>query len=326
MKLGNGEWGVGNRKWGMENEEHKLPAPYSLFPIPSFAPLRLCVSFFPVVIIFTMLSFSGCSSAPKPPEEIFTERNTAINNLNLANHTASHGRYEEALFILEEARRLAVSTDDPPLRIKTSISRGNFTFALGHHSEAFDYWESAASEGDAEGERALAALARIYIIRGRLALLDTDTGGIGAAVEELKGQLQRQMVFVSSDPFSTAVGNVTLGLAEKQIGRWDEAESAVRRALAFHEKELTLEDAAYDWFIIASVRSMAGNYDAAIEALRTAIRFDRRAENGYGLASSWQAMGDVLQKAGRTKESAEAWQRAADIYRAINLPELADKL
>ena len=292
----------------------------------NFVPLCLCEMIFPVVIIFCVLLIVGCSSAPKPPTEIFTDRNTATNHLNLAYQTANHGRYEDALFILEEARRLALSTDDPALRIKTSLSRGNFVFALGRHSEAFLEWENAEAEADASGERALAALARIYTIRGRVVLLAAETGETGAVVEELKDRLSQEMALVRSDPFSTAVGNITLGLAEKQLGRWAEAESAVRRALAFHEKELVLEDAAYDWFVIGSIRSMAGNYDASLEALRTAISFDRRAENGFGLASSWQAMGDVLQKAGRTEESRAAWRRAADIYRAINLPEQAEEL
>jgi tetratricopeptide (TPR) repeat protein len=128
---------------------------------------------------------------------------------------------------------------------------------------------------------------------------------------------------VKQDDNSTAVGNITLGLAEKQMGRWVEAENAVKKALSFHEGALFLEEAAYGWYLIASIRSMAGNYDASLEALETAIRFDRRAENGFGLASSWQAMGDVLSKAGRSGEAPAAWRRAAEIYRAIGFNDLA---
>jgi tetratricopeptide (TPR) repeat protein len=287
---------------------------------------------FKVRIIFAFFSlavFSGCSSAPKKATEIFTERNTAIKQLDLANHTASRGHYQDALVILEEARKLALSTDDPPLRIKTSMSRGNFLFALGRSAEAFAEWESAADEGDASGERILAALSRIYSIRASIVLLDNeaaDAGGSSSSIEELMTRLNQEMTTARSDANATAVGNVTLALAEKQMGRWAEAESAVRRALSFHEKELFLEEAAYDWFLIASIRSMAGNYDASLEALRTAIRFDRRAENGFGLASSWQAMGDVLSKAGRNEESPAAWRRAAEIYRAIGLNDLAENL
>ena len=289
---------------------------------------RLCVSYFPVIFIFCVL-IAGCSSPPKKATEIFTDRNTAINQLNLANQTANHGRYEDALFILEGARRLAVGADDPPLRIRTTISKGNFLFALGRRAEAFGEWEKAEAEASSSGDKslaALAALARICIIRGKIVQLADEPGATDAAVEELKTQLNQEMAVVRSDPFSTAVGNITLGLAEKQMRRWAEAESAVRRALTFHERELILEEAAYDWFVIGSIRSMAGNYDAALEALRSAIRFDRRAENGFGLASSWQATGDVLQKAGRSEEALEAWSRAADIYRAIGMDDLAEKL
>jgi len=276
------------------------------------------------IIFFLFVIFSGCSSAPKKATEIFTDRNTAIKQLELANYTANRGRYEDALVILEGARKLAVGTDDPPLRLSTSISRANYLFALGRNTEAFTEWKSAADEGDASGEPVLAAMARIHSIRAQIVLLDTEPGT--ANVQDLSEQLSREMAVVKSNANATAVGNVTMGFAEKQMGHWAEAESAVKKALSYHEDGLFLEEAAYDWFLIASIRSMAGNYNASLEALNMAIRFDRRAENGFGLASSWQAMGDVLSKAGRGGESNAAWRRAAEIYRAIGLNALAEKL
>ena len=276
---------------------------------------------------FLVFLLVACSSAPKKATEVFTERNTAINQLNLANQTASHGRYNDALVILEEARRLAISTDDPSLRIKTLISRGSILFSLGQRSQAFEDWENAIVEAEASKEGILAAQARIYMIRASIVQLGAGgSGDITAAVEEYKVKLSSEMLTVRSDPFSTAVGNVTLGLAEKELGHWAEAENAVKRALTFHEKSLVLEEAAYDWFLIGSIRSIAGNYGAALEALETAISFDRRAENGFGLASSWQAMGDVFQKAGQAEEARTAWRRAADIYMAIGFKELAERL
>jgi len=282
------------------------------------------VNFLFTILFFSLAVFSGCSSAPKKATEIFTDRNTAIKQLALADYTANRGRYEDALVILDGARKLALSTDDPSLRLRTSMSRGNYLFALGRNQEAFAEWKSAADEGDASGEPVLAALARIYSIRAQIVLLDTEAGASNA--DELKEQLSRETAAVKSDDNATAVWNITLGLAEKQMGRWAEAENAVKKALSYHEKELFLEDTAYDWFLIASIRSMAGNYDKSLEALNMAIRFDRRAENGFGLASSWQAMGDVLLKAGRGGESTAAWRRAAEIYRAIGLNNLAEKL
>ena len=51
-----------------------------------------------------------------------------------------------------------------------------------------------------------------------------------------------------------------------------EAEAAVKKALDIHQKESYLGEAAYDWYLIASVRSTAGNYDAALEALKAKLK------------------------------------------------------
>jgi len=285
---------------------------------------------FSLLITHFSLLIAGCSSAPKKPVEIYTNRIIAANQLNLANQTANQGRYEDALRILEEARRLAISTDDPPLRIKTSISRGSILFSMGLHAEAFREWESAAAEGDSSDQKIFAALARIYIIRGELVLLSNESEpGVQAqrsAAEALKVRLSRELTLVKSDSISSAVGYVALSMAEKQIGNWAAAESAAKQALDIHDKNRYLEEAAYDWFLIASIRSVAGNYRSSIDALKMSISFDRRAENSFGLASSWQAMGDVHKKAGQAGESRTAYQRAADIFRAMGLEDRAEQL
>ena len=303
---------------------------FSIFGwVHNFVYSGLEVLFFSGIIIVLGI-LSGCSSAPKKPAEIFTNRIIAANQLNMANQTANQGRYEDALLILEEARRLAIGADDPALRIKTATSRGNILFSMGRHSEAFSDWENAAAEGDASGEIVLAALARIYAIRAELVLLsnEVDQSGknLAAEAEELKTRLTREIALARSDSLSAAAGYVTLAMASKQIGAWAEAESTARRALDIHEKNRYLEEAAYDWFIIASIRSVAGNYEPSLQALRMAISYDRRAENSFGLASSWQAMGDVYQKAGQPEESIKAYRRAVEIFKAINLNNRASEL
>ncbi|MDR1804118.1 MAG: tetratricopeptide repeat protein [Treponema sp.] len=245
--------------------------------------------------------------------------------MNSANRAASRGQYDNALKLMEEARRLAVSSDDPALRVRTSIGLGDILFSLGDHDNAFAEWEKAINEGEASGDTVLASLARIYTIRAKLVMLAngmmTDAGA-----EELRAQLNPEMAAVKDDEIYSATAYITLGLAEKALGRWAEAENAVKQALGIHEKNHRLEDAAYDWFLIASIHSVAGDYDKALEALGTAIGFDRRAENGFGLASSWHAVGDVNQKAGRLQDAQAAWRRAAEIYRAIGLTGQAERI
>jgi tetratricopeptide (TPR) repeat protein len=265
----------------------------------------------------------GCSSAPKQPLEVLTSRNMAASQLDLANRTANQGRYSDALLILEDARKTAAAVDDPVLLIKTAITGGNILFALGRHDEAFDNWEAARREGEAAGERDLAVQARIYAIRGRLTLLVAGTSGDAGTVEKIRDEANQEISSIKSDNLSRAAGWLVVGMAEKELGRYAEAESALQRALDIHEKARYLEEAAYDWFLIASVRSVSGHYAAALEALWSAIGFDRRAENSFGLASSWQAMGEVYAKAGSPEESAAAFRRAAGIYRAMGLESRA---
>jgi tetratricopeptide (TPR) repeat protein len=278
----------------------------------------------PLFALLAVVLFAACSSTPPKPAEVYTDRNLAASQLDMANKTANQGRYQDALIVLEEARRLAVASDDPALRIKTAISRGNIYFSMGLHGEAFKDWESASVEGEAAGQKNLAALARIYTARGRL-VLDSPEFRAGLSGEEIRDQIQREISLINKDDQALATGWMVLGMAEKELGRYPEAESAVRRALAIHEKGLFLEEAAYDWYLLASIRSVSGQYAAALEALAPAIGFDRRAEHGFGLASRWQAMGEVYLQNEQPGEAEAAFRRAVEIFKALRLDDAAGK-
>ncbi|MDR2393947.1 MAG: tetratricopeptide repeat protein, partial [Treponema sp.] len=254
----------------------------------------------------------GCSSAPRRPAAVFTVKNLASTQLALVHKETDRGNYEQALDLLEEVRRLAVSTDDPELLIREGITRGNILYALGHTAEAEAVWNRALAEAELVGAAELAGIVRIYKARS---LLLRD----GATAARVKAQVNAELAALGSDKPALALSWTVIGLAEKELGRWSEAEGALQKALAIHEQDTYLEQAAYDWFLIASVRSMAGQYAGALEALGKAIGFDRRAENSYGLATDWRAQGDVYQKMGKSPEATEAYRRAAAIFRSIFL-------
>jgi tetratricopeptide (TPR) repeat protein len=275
----------------------------------------------PLISWFLVFAFCfiSCSSAPERPAAVYTSRNMAANQLDLANRTANRGRYDDALLILDDVKRTAVSVDDPPLLIKTAITRGNIYFSTGRHNDAFAEWDYALKEAQGSGETNLEAQVKIFIIRGRLVLLiagNPDGPPLGE-IENLRSQALQALAGIRSDNLSEAAGRLVVGMADKELKNYTEAENNIRRALKIHEDGRYFEEAAYDWFLIGSVRSVAGQYDAAVDALLKAINFDRRAENGFGLASSWQALGGVYAKAGKTDESAAAYKRAAGIYRAM---------
>ncbi|MDR0525150.1 MAG: tetratricopeptide repeat protein [Spirochaetaceae bacterium] len=262
------------------------------------------------------LALGGCSSAPKRPAETFVVRNTAETQLELANQAADQGNYEEALKTLEEVLRLAASVDDPRLRIREGLSRGNFLYALGRTSEAGSVWTAALAEAEAAKELELAASVRIYIARSRLQS--------GSSPETIRDEVQREVAAMKTEKLSIAFGWIVIGLAERSLGRWKEGEAAIKRALTYHEKNNYLEKAGEDWYLIASIRSLSEEFEAAQEALRNALTFDRRAENGYGVAMDWRAIGDVYKKSGNWTEAQAAYRRSAEIFRALFLDAEAE--
>jgi len=264
----------------------------------------LIVSFFIVTISVS------CSSAPKKTGDIYFIRTHAETLLESANREAGRGFYENALLIVNESKRNAILADDPSLIIRCGLSRGNFLFSLGRTAEAFDEWEHAVAEAQKIGGELL-PVSRIFYARGALI-----SGR--ASAQSVLNDVVRDAENIKSDQLYIAFSWQVRGLALRALGSYREAEAAVTRSLEIHEKNLYLESASYDWYTIASIRSLSGNTQGALEALERSIAIDRRVENAWGLAASWRAMGDVYRKTGREREALEAYNRALAIYTAID--------
>ncbi|MDR1443885.1 MAG: hypothetical protein LBI94_03290 [Treponema sp.] len=265
--------------------------------------------------LLCLLLWGACSSAPKRPAEIHVRRDGAEKQLELANRQAEQGDFDGALALLELSRILAVTSDDLSLRVRITLSRGNVFFYQGKREEAAREWAAALAEAEESGDGELGAIARIYEARGRLlSASPEEKGKIAAAVA---GEVNAGIPRIKKDNLSIALGWTVVGLAEKEGRRFGEAEAALRKALAIHEKGNYLEQAAYDWYVIASVRSVAGDYAGAVEALEAALALDRRAENSWGLAMDWRALSEVHRRAGRTADAEAAAARSGEILKAL---------
>lgn len=267
-----------------------------------------------------LILFTGCSSAPKRPPEVFVNRNASTGQLDLGNQAVSKGDYPTAHLFMKEAWRLAVSTDDPDSRIKVHLAEGNAYFNEGKRDKARESWTRAMKEAEDIHNATLISLGKIYLARGTLAegssldLFSLEERKKFA--QEAKDTTLQEMGNVKSNQLYAAFAWKVIGLSEKEMGNWEAAEVAIKKAAEIHEKSQYLEDAAYDWYLIASIRSKAAQYTSAIAALNVAITFDRRAENTNGLGMNWMAIGSIEEKNGNTDKAIEAYLRSADIFKS----------
>ncbi|MDR0452389.1 MAG: hypothetical protein LBH15_05050, partial [Treponema sp.] len=213
--------------------------------------------------LLVLLLALGCSSAPKTPAETRSLRSAGALQLELAGRETDRGNYEGALELLAEARRLALSADDSALIVRTCLALGNAYSYLGRADDAAASWDSAAAEAGRAGDAELSALCEIYRERQRL----FDGGAASAA--DVGDRAREALARIKASPLDQALAWTVIGLAEKELRRFAEAEAALKRALALHSRYP--EQAAYDWYLIASARSVAGDYGAALEALEEAL-------------------------------------------------------
>jgi len=258
--------------------------------------------------LFIMLVSVSCSTAPKNPGDVYTLRTSAESLLESANKDAGRGNFANALLLLDKCKQNAILADDPSLIIRTCLSRGNVLLALRRTKEAFAEWDFAIGEAERFENAELLSVSKIFRARGNLIS--------GTSAQEVLDEVNRESRNIR-DRLYLAFSWQVKGLALSALGSYREAETAVQQSREIHERDRYLENASYDWYVIASIRSLANNTTGALEALDASMALDRRIENSWGLAASWRARGDVYRKAGRHSEADEAYRHALAIYTAM---------
>jgi tetratricopeptide (TPR) repeat protein len=275
-----------------------------------------------IICVFSLLiilGLSSCSTAPKNNGDVYDLRITAEKGLESANKEAAQGNFANAQNFLIEYKRMAILTDDPSLIIRICLSYGNVLLSLGKTNEAYAEWDQAVAEAQKSGNKELLSVTKIFMARGNLL-----SGR--AAAQSVLDEVNREIVNIKTNNLFVAYSWQTKGLAQRDLGSYREAEESIKKSLDIHEKNKALENASYDWYTIASIRSLAGNTAGALQALETAITTDRRIENSFGLAANWRAVGDICRKMGKNDDALEAYKRARAIFEAMGKEEEAAEI
>jgi tetratricopeptide (TPR) repeat protein len=270
-----------------------------------------------ILILLIIFGLGSCSTAPKITGDVNVIRRTVEIGLESVNREVGQGNFANAENFLIEYKRLAILTDDSSLIIRVCLSYGNVLLSLGKANEAYAEWDQAIEEAQKSDNKELLSVAKIFKARGNLL---SEKGTPQSVIEEVN----REIVNVKNSLF-TAYSWQTKGLAQRVAGAYGDAEDSIKKSLDIHEKQKALESVSFDWYTIASIRSLAGNSEGALKALETAITFDRRIENSFGLAANWRAIGDIYRKMGRNEDALEAYKRSRAIFKALgNENEVTD--
>ena len=270
---------------------------------------KINVNFFLFIALCSLL-IAGCSTAPKNPLDIRVLRNQAEVWLEMGNKEAGQGRFTNSLRLLTEAKNNAVLTDDSSLIIRVCLSRGNVLFSLNRRDEAFSEWRYANNEALRLKDIELISVSKIFLARGNLLAERQSARSTFDEVNRESENIKKNRLYIA---FSWQ----TRGLALRTLESYTEAENAFKSSLEIHFKDRYLENTAYDWYMIASIRSLLKNTTGALQALEESLTIDRRIENSWGIAASYRAMGDIYTNMGQRQEAITAYTRAKIIYEAM---------
>jgi tetratricopeptide (TPR) repeat protein len=118
-----------------------------------------------------------------------------------------------------------------------------------------------------------------------------------------------------------------LGSAARRMGRAEEAEAYYREALAINMREKLWEEAASNYYMLASLEVERGDYAAAMASATLALESDRKVENSVGIGKDYVAMGRIAQRMGDPAEALDYFERSVFVYRSLSVvaPKLVRK-
>lgn len=259
---------------------------------------------------------SGCSSAPKGAGESYAVRNKAAEYSKLADQALGRGEYDTAVKIYREALDADSSIDDVAGAAGIHASLGRAYLAAGLAAQAEREFSLAVEYARIAGARPAAALATAGL--GELLYAKGDKEGALARFEEALG-------LAAGDEAAQAVALHDAATAKAALGREAEAEADLAKAAAINRKLKRPTELASNHYVLASIRSKAGDLAGAMSAILAALDSDKKAENGPGIAQDLAAAASISLRAGDRQAAYDYWRRSFDTALAANRPESVRK-
>jgi tetratricopeptide (TPR) repeat protein len=266
-----------------------------------------------VASIGVALLFAGCSSAPKPLDEVFETRNQAAEYLKLADSFARKGNFESAAKFYRQAIETDSSVDHLEGVAIGRSSLGRLWLASGDLAEAEREFTKAADYARLATSGRAASLAATGL--GELAFRRGD-------MEKALALFSEGVARAGKDEAGLAIALHDRASAEFALGRATEALADLEKAAAINLRLKRWSEFAANRYLLASVHARKGEIATALAAANEALVNDKKAENAPGVAADLAALAELSARGGKMEDSYWFWRRAFDSALAANRPKL----
>lgn len=221
------------------------------------------------------------------------------NNLGRALHL--RGRYDEAAILLDRALALRPEGNDDVERAKVLHNRGHLHRDLGEVEQARERFLAARELFRRTGDRGNEAAAL-----NALGLLALDAGRPEAALAPLREALELRQ----PGSRGRAVTLNTLGVANYQLGRLDEARRAYAEALRIFRDRGELHEQAVSFGNLGGLEAATGRDAAALARFDQALGLFRALADPPAIAEILESKAGVLRRRGDLA-AARGWMEEA---------------
>jgi tetratricopeptide (TPR) repeat protein len=221
--------------------------------------------------VFAAALVISCSTQPKKPDTVSTVKNQAAQDAATGEGYVRQGRYDLALQFFTLSLGEYTSIDDTEGVIQVYNALGKTYISMGSLEMAQDILVKA---------RELARGAKpsfLFVTTLNLGELYLSKGDAGTARTTFEEALA--MPADSRTSSQTAILYHDMGTAAKNLGEPEKALEYYGKALEINLAGKLKEQAASDYYMIASVHSQAGRYDDAVKNATLALTLDKQIEN-----------------------------------------------
>ena len=264
-----------------------------------------------VCCAFAVVLIVSCSTQPKKTDTVSTVKNQAAQDAATGDSYVRQGRYDLAIQFLTLSLGEYTSIDDTEGVIQVYNALGKSYIAMGSLGMAQDILLKAALL--ARGAKP----SFLFVTTLNLGELYLAKGDAEAARATFEAALA--MPADSRSSAQTAILYHDLGTAAKNLGDPDKALAYYGKALEINLASKLTEQAASDYYMIASVHSLDGRYDDAIRNATLALTLDKQIEDSRAIAKDLHALGLIASKKGDAAAAFEYFQRAYLVFTTLGL-------